>query len=474
MPEPAGTPRAAPTLVRGLSAFDAALLTIGSVLGTGIFITSGDIARVLPHAGLMLLVWVAGGLLCLAGALSYAELAAMFPRAGGQYHFLKQAYGPLWGFLFGWTAFLVIMSGGIATLAVGFGEYLGAFLPFFSTKNVILSMGLGGVRWDLSGGQLAGALAILFLSAVNYVGVREGAWLQNLVTVAKIGSILAIGLLGLAAVAPVTPQLLAPRPPGNVLVAMGVAMIAVMWTYDGWYGATNVGEEMRRPERDLPLGLVLGTLGITLLYTLLNVVYLRALPLEAMAETSRVGESAALVLFGPPGARLLSAAVLVSTFGCLSATILYAARIYLPMAQDGLFFPALASIHPRFRTPAACIVAQGAWATLLTFSGSYEQLYTYTTFAVVGSYAATGMALFVLRRTRPNAARPYRAWGYPYLPALFTVVSGLLVANTIAEKPREALWGLGLMALGLPAYAFWRSRTRIPVLAEPSPEAEVP
>lgn len=445
---------AAPTLLRGLSAFDAALLTIGSVLGTGIFITTGDIARVLPHAGLILLVWVMGGLLCLAGALSYAELAAMFPRAGGQYHFLKEAYGPLWGFLFGWTAFLVIMSGGIATLAVGFGEYLGAFLPFFSTRNTVLSAG----GFALSGGQLAGVLAIAFLSAVNYAGLRAGAGLQNLVTVAKVGSILAISVLGLAVPAQVAPRLLAPLPQGNVAVAFGIAMIAVLWTYDGWYGATNVGEEMRRPERDLPLGLLAGTLAITLLYGMLNLVYLRALPLAAMAETSRVGEAAAQALFGDTGARLLTAAVLVSTFGCLSATILYAARIYLPMAQDGVFFPALAAIHPRYRTPAACIAAQGAWAILLTCSGSYEQLYTYTTFAVVLSYVATGAAVLVLRRTRPHAPRPYRAWGYPYLPVLFTLVSCALVGNTLVERPRESLIGLALVALGLPAYAFWRAR----------------
>jgi APA family basic amino acid/polyamine antiporter len=299
---------------------------------------------------------------------------------------------------------------------------------------------------------------ILLLTAVNYVGLKEGAGVQSAVTAVKVGSILLLGAAGLSAAAPVVPQLLAPLPEGHLWSAFGVAMIAVMWTFDGWYGVTNVGEEMRRPERDLPIGLIAGTLAVTALYALLNLVYVRALPLPVLAETSRVGESAALALFGPAGARLVVAAVLVSTFGCLSATILYAARIYLPMAQDGVFFPALARIHPRFRTPAACLAAQGAWSAVLTLSGSYEQLYTYTTFAVVGSYAATGGALIVLRRKRPELARPYRVWGYPLVPAAFALASLAFMLNTVVEKPREALAGLLLIVLGLPAYAFWRRR----------------
>ena len=441
------------------------------MLGTGIFITTGDIARVLPHPGLVVAVWLAGGLYVLAGALSYAELGTLYPRAGGQYHFLKEAYGPIWGFLFGWASFLVIMTGGIAALAVGFGEYLGAFLPFFSTQHTLWSVPLGASAWSVNGGQLAGVLVILLLTAVNYVGLKEGAGLQSLVTAVKVGSIVLLGVAGLSVAAPVSPQLLAPLPPGHLWSSIGVAMIAVMWTFDGWYGVTNVGEEMRRPERDLPIGLIGGTLGVTVLYAPLNLVYVRALPVAAMAETSRIGESAAVALFGPNGGRVIVAAVLVSTFGCLSATILYAARIYLPMAQDGVFFPALAEIHPRFRTPAACLAAQGAWSVLLTLSGSYEQLYTYTTFAVVGSYAATGAALIVLRWKRPELPRPYRAWGYPVVPLLFTAVSIAFLVNTVLEKPREALTGSLLIALGLPAYAFWRRRRPLAEAARPAVDA---
>ncbi len=443
-----------PSLVRGLSAWDGALLTIGSVLGTGIFMTTGSIARDLPHAGLILLVWVAGGLLTLAGALTYSELSTMYPRAGGQYHFLKEAYGPLWGFLYGWTAFFVIMSGGIATLAAGFGEYLGVFLPFFSTRHVLASLAIGGSEWSLNGAQLAGAAAIVLLSSVNYLGLRWGAGIQNAVTIAKVASLVGFAVIGFLVPAPASPEFFAPLASGRTLPALGVGMIAVLWSFDGWYAATAVGGEMRRPERSLPVGLIGGTVAVTLLYVLINLVYLRALPVAEMGGTARVGEAAATALFGPTGGRCISAAVLVSAFGCLSATILYGARTYLPMAQDGLIFGALARIHPRHRTPAACIAAQGAWAVLLTFSGTYEQLYTYVTFAVVLFHAATGTAVVVLRRTQPATPRPYRAWGFPLVPLAFVLASLALAANTIAERPRESLIGLAIVGLGLPVYAY--------------------
>src|SRR5262245_4959408 len=252
----------APTtgLIRGLSAWDAALVTIGSVLGSGVFLTTGSIARLVPHEGLILLLWAAGGLVTLAGALTYAELGALYPRAGGQYEFLKVVYGPLWGFLFGWAAFLVIMTGGIATMAVGFGQYCGVFLPFFSTSNVLISLPLGPVTWSVNGGQLAGAAAIVLLTAINYVGLKEGAFVQNLVTLAKIGSLVGLGALGLFASSAVSPDFVRPLPQAGLLTALGVAMVAVFWSYDGWYAVTNLAGEMRRPERDLPIAIVAGTL----------------------------------------------------------------------------------------------------------------------------------------------------------------------------------------------------------------------
>jgi len=469
MPEPGkpSNPTGSAGLLRKLGPVDGALITIGSIVGTGIFLTTGDMARVLPHAGLILAVWAVGGLLTLAGALTYGELGALFPRAGGIYHFLKEAYGPLWGFLYGWTAFLVIMSGGIAAIAVGFGEYLGSFVPAASTANVLWAVRLGGWTWRLSGGQVAAAAAIALLTGINYLGLQEGKWVQNLLTVVKIGSIVAFAALGLLRPAPVAGGIAAPLPfgPGSgttgaLWAAAGVAMIATLWTYDGWYNLTFSAGEMRDPGRSLPWGLIAGTLAVTALYTLMNLVYARALPVAAMARTPRIGEAAAAALFGPAGARLVSAAILVSTFGCLSSNILCCSRIYLPMAEDGLFFRSVAAVHPRHSTPGRALWAQGAWSMVLALSGTYEQLYTYVIFAGVLFHAATGAAVFALRRSRPAAPRPYRAWGYPVVPALFILASLALVWNTLAEKPRESLVGLGFVALGLPAYAYWRRQNR--------------
>ena len=457
----ASDPPQPPALVRSLGVWDGALITIGSIIGTGIFITTGDIARVLPHPGMILLVFVVGGLLTVAGALTYAEMGVLFPRAGGQYHYLKEAYGPLWGFLFGWASFLVISSGGIATLAVGFGEYLGSFVPFFSTKNVLLRVPIGPWTWIVSGGQLAGVIAIALISAVNYVGLREGAGVQNAVTVLKVAAMAGLVCFGFAVTAPVKSDLFAPlpSPPGSTASALCMAMIPVLWTFDGWYNLTFSAGEMRQPERSLPWGLILGTLGTTVLYGVLNLVYFRALPVSAMAGTGRIGEAAAAALFGPIGSTLVSLAVLLSTFGCLSSSILCCSRIYLPMAQDGLFFGALARIHPRHLTPSGSIVAQGAWSALLALSGSYEQLYTYTMFVAVLFHAATGAAVIVLRRTRPDAPRSYRTWGYPAVPIAFILSALALVVNTLFEKPGVSCVGLGLLLLGLPAYVWWRRQS---------------
>lgn len=445
-------------LERRLGAWDGVSITVGSVIGTGIFLVSGDIARSVQHGGLLLLVWLAGGLLSLAGALSYAELGAMYPRAGGIYHFLKEAYGPLVGFLYGWACFLVIMSGGIAAIAVGFGEYLGSFLPFFSTDNVLASQRFGEWEWTLSGGQLAAVGAIVLLTAINHLGLKQGAATQNLMTVLKIGALVALAVVGLMVPARASMGLAAPLPVAGMALftAFGVAMVAALWTFDGWYGLTFSAGEMRDPGRSLPRGLIGGTLLITALYLLANLVYLRALPLERLAAEPRVAEAAATVLFGALGGRLLSAAVVVSSFGCLAATILYSSRIYQPMASDGVFFRSLARIDPARHVPANSLWAQSAWAVLLTLSGTYNQLFTYVVFVAVLFHVLTGAAVFTLRRKAPALARPYRVWGYPVVPILFIVASGWIVVNTVLERPVESLLGLGIIALGLPAYAYWR------------------
>jgi APA family basic amino acid/polyamine antiporter len=451
-------------LVRGLGRWDATLLAVGAVIGTGIFITTADIARVLPHEGMILLVWTLGGFLTLAGALTYAELGALYPRAGGMYHYLKEAYGTFWGFLYGWACFLVIMSGGIAALAVAFGEYLGSFVPLFSTRNILFALPLGGWSWEVSGGQLAGALAILLLTAVNYVGLREGAGVQNFLAVFRIGSILVFVALAFFVDAPAEVSLTESLPEVNIFVAFGVGMIAALWTYDGWYGPTFSAGEMRDPHRTLPFGLVWGTVIVMVLYALINLVYFMALPLDQIAATPRIAETAAAALFGAGGGKLMSFAVLVSTFGCLSATILYSSRIYLPMARDGVFFRGLATVHPRYHTPGRSLWAQSLWAVLLTLSGTYEQLYTYVIFAGLLFHVGCAGAVIVLRRKRPDVERPYKVFGYPWVPLLFILASILLIGNTFLEKPIESLIGLGLIAVGVPAYLWWRRH--------PAPDAD--
>lgn len=449
-----------PALVRALTTWDGTLLTIGSIVGTGVFMTTGDMVAAFPHAGAILGVWVVAGLLTLAGALTYGELGAMYPQAGGIYVFLREAYGPLWGFLYGWSGFLVIMSGGVAAIAVGFGEVLGGFLPWFSGQRLYASIELGGWTWTLSGAQIAAALAILLLTAINHLGVEEGKKTQNVLTLIKIGSIVALGLAGLFVAAPTTPNLFAAIPAlgegRGLLAAIGVAMISALWTFDGWYGITFSAGEMKDPSRSLPRSLFAGTLIVSLLYLLANWVYLRALPLEALAGTTQVAAAAARALFGDGAARLLGAAILISTLGCLASTILYSSRLYHPMAQDGLFFRSLAKIDPVRKVPLAGLWASSLWGIVLALSGTFAQLYTYVVFASVVFHAATGFALFVLRKKHPNLPRPYRAWGYPWVPALFVLASLVLVVNTLIEKPVESLAGLGLVALGLPAYAMWR------------------
>ncbi|MBP9948376.1 MAG: amino acid permease, partial [Vicinamibacteria bacterium] len=363
-------------LVRGLSATDTTLITIGSVLGTGAFLTTADVARALPHAGLVLAAWVCGGLLAIIGALTYAELATMMPRAGGPYHFLKEAYGPIFGFLKGWVDFLVIMSGALAAIAVGFGTYLGSFVPFFSTENILAQANLLGYSWKLTGSAVAGVLAVVFFTATSMVGLRESALLQNVLTVTKIGAMVILALLGFFVTPVVSPDFGASALPASLLSAFGVAMIGVLWTFDGWYGPTYLGGEMKNPSRDLPRGMILGVVIVTALYVLLNLVYLRAIPVSDMPNHPRIAEAAAVALFGVGAAKLVSAAVMVSAFGCIGTTILYSTRTYLPMAQDGVFFKSLAVVHPKWRTPAACILAQGIWTVILTVSGTYEALYT--------------------------------------------------------------------------------------------------
>ena len=364
-------------LVRALGLWDVTAITAGTILGSAIFVAAAFVPREVPHPTLALLLWVTGGLIAIAGALTYAELGTMFPEAGGQYHYLKQAFGPLWGFLFGWTSLLAIQAGANAYLGVAFGEYLGVFIPFFSSTHVIASIPVGVWTWEPKTAQLAGVSAIAVLSVVNYFGTKQGARVQGTLTAIKLLSVAGLIGFGLFAPAKVSPDWTAPLPPGNLLAAMGLAIVAVLGNFDGWYQATLSAGEIKRPERNLPLGMIGGTMLIGVVYLLVNLVYFRALPLSQIGASARIGEEATTALLGPMAGRLLAAAVLVSVFGCLSSAIIGASRLGLPMSEDASAFRWMARIHPRYRTPTAGIITLAAWSMLLVLSGSYEQLFQY-------------------------------------------------------------------------------------------------
>ncbi|HEV8199249.1 MAG TPA: APC family permease [Candidatus Polarisedimenticolia bacterium] len=459
------------TLVQGLGTLDVAFITFNCLVGSAIFIAAGIVPRAAPSAWLILPLWIAGGALCLAGVATYSELGTMFPEAGGQYQYLKEAYGPLWGFLYGWTAFLVIQSGVIAYIAVAGADGLGRFWPALSSARTLIEVPIGSATWRIHGSQVGGALLIALITAINWFGLRAGATLQNAIAAVKIAAVFAFVGFGLLATPTASSPWSEPLPPGPLWSMLAVGMIGVLWCFDGFYQAGFCASEIRDPARSLPRGMFLGTAGTILVYALLNVVYLRALPPRALGEAPRVGEAAAAALLGPGAGRLMSAAVLVSILGCLATVILTAARIYLPMAQDGVFFRTLARIHPRYRTPAACLLAQAGWSIVLAFTGSYEQLGTYVLFATFLFHTANGCAVFVLRRARPDWPRPYRAWGYPLTPALFILVSLTFVGSTLSERPVESLWGLGIVALGLPAYAWWRRLDASPRAAAKTAES---
>jgi basic amino acid/polyamine antiporter, APA family len=445
----------APGLVRTLGLWDVTTITAGTILGSAIFVAAAFVPRAVPHPALALLLWVAGGLIVIVGALTYAELGTMFPGPGGQYIYIKQAFGPLWGFLFGWTSLLAIQAGSNAYLGVAFGEYLGAFLPFFSSTHTIASIPLGPWMWKPNTAQLAGMTAIAVLSTVNYFGTRQGASVQGALTAIKLLSV--AGLIGFGLLAPATasPEWTAPLPSGNLFMAMGLAIAAILGSFDGWYQATLCAGEIERPERNLPLGMIGGTVLIGVLYLLVNLVYFRALPMATIGASTRIGEEAATALLGPTAGRLLAAAVLVSIFGCLSSAFIAASRLGLPMSEDAPAFRWMARIHPRHHTPTASIVTLGVWSMLLVLTGSYEQLFEYVVFTGIIFHVITGLALFRLRRQRPDTPRPYRVVGYPWVPGLFVVAMTGLLLNTIRERPIQSLLGVGLVALGVPFFR-WR------------------
>ena len=447
-------------LVRQLGLFDSVMMMVGIVIGSGIFLTTGLMASSLPSPLLILLAWLVGGLLTLAGALAFAELGAMMPEAGGHYVYLKEAYGPLSGFLFGWILFWVAMTGSIAALAVAFSEYFGAFFPLLSTERIVFSLGSGpvGAGFTISAGQLVAVVLIAGMSLFNYVGVGLGKALQNVVTLVKIGTLVLLVVLGFL-IGRGTPFSLDFNPvgmdAGQLITGFGVAMIAVSWAFDGWNNINYIAGEIRNPARNLPATLLYGTLLITLIYMLVNWLYLYALPIDAMSGVVTIAERAGSALFGPTSAGLISAMVLVSVFGALHGSIIVGARVYYAMARDGLFFRRAGHVSPRFLTPGPAILFQAIWACVLTVSGTFEQLFTFVMFITILYWVAATAAVFTLRRKRPDLPRPYRAWGYPVVPAIFIIASMGILLTTLIERPVESGIGLLLLLSGLPAYFIW-------------------
>lgn len=445
-----------PGLVRGLSLVDSVLLIVGGVIGSGIFLTAKDIARAVPTPGLFLLVWVVGGVITLLAALAFAELGSMYPEAGGHYVYLREAYGEPVAFLYGWMITLVGATGGFAAIAVAGAQYLGVLFPIVSAQRHVGTF----AGHALTRADLVAIAATAIVTWVNVLGLRRGAVLQNVATWAKIGAIAAFVALGatlgkgdwshLGAASPATAA-------HASLMSIGVALIAVFWAFDGWVYLSWIGGEVRDAQRALPRALVLGVALVAVIYLVTNLVYLYALPVQEIARSAQTtAATAATALFSPRVANWLAALIAVSCFGALAAGIMSGARVYYAMAVDKVFFRKMAEIHPRWRTPAFALIVQGVWTSVLTLSGRYDQLYTYTMFMMVLSYVAGVAALFVLRRTRPQVPRPYRCTGYPVVPALYILLGLAWAVNTVVAQPRETLAGIGIVALGVPVYLCWR------------------
>ena len=482
-------------LVKGLGLTSATTIVMGGMIGSGVFIVAADIARQVDSPGLLIAAWLVTGFMTITAALAYGELAAMMPKAGGQYVYLREGLGPLWGFLYGWTLFLVIQTGTIAAVGVAFGKFLGVFFPSISSNNWILHfwkappihigpMVLGNMDVGLNTQNLVGIVSIWLLTFINVFGIRTGAIVQNVFTITKAFSLALLIAVGFAvgrnpqAVAANFQNFWAAGPAhadlgigsGILLVAvlLAVAQVGSLFSADAWNNVTFTAGEVRNPQRNLPLSLGLGTGIVILLYVLANLVYVNVLPLHGdphgatvmargiqYATEDRVATAVMQVVFGGAGAAIMAIAILISTFGCNNGLILSGARVYYAMAKDGLFFRSAGTVHPKYRTPVASLMVQAVWTSILCLSGTYGQLLDYIIFAVLVFYVLTIVTLFVLRRTRPDAERPYRAIGYPALPAIYIVMALFIDIVLLRYKPQYTWPGLIIVLLGIPVYFLW-------------------
>ncbi|GBD26424.1 Serine/threonine exchanger SteT [bacterium HR30] len=479
MAQPAEVPQAAQVggrqrveFARILGLWDATAIVAGSMIGSGVFLVSADIARLLASPAWLLGVWLATALLTLAAALTYGELAAMMPRAGGQYVYLREAYGPLVGFLYGWTLFAVIQTGTIAAVAVAFAKFAAVFAPPLEAATP--------GAFTIDGQKIVAIGVIAVLTWANSLGLHTGRWLQNVFTITKVGALVAVVLLGLV----LGPSYGAGEVnwanfwgreaanPASLLPLFGAAMVGALFSADAWNNVTFAAGEVRHPERNIPASLILGAAGVTALYFLANVSYLCVLPLWGdpngttpvergiqFAAHDRVATAAFEVLFGPVGNLCMAAGIMVSTFGCANGLILSGARVYHAMAQDGLFFKAAGLLNTR-RVPAAALTMQGLWASALVLSGTYGDLLDYVICTALLFYALTALAVIVLRWRKPGLPRPYRAFGYPWLTILYIVATAAIVADLLIVKPLYTWPGLLIVLSGIPVYFLLQTASR--------------
>ncbi len=488
-------------LVKGLGVVSATTLVMGSMIGSGIFIVSAEIARETQSPALLIAAWVITGVMTIIAALSYGELAAMMPRAGGQYVYLREALGPLWGFLYGWTLFLVIQTGTIAAVGVAFGKFLGVFFPSISSTHWILHlwkvppvhvgpMTLGNMDVGLNTQNLTGILVVIALSLVNIFGVKTGALIQNIFTISKVLALfgfvvvaLFVGRNAYALRANFGQNFWFNAKLGNLhdiggvlvgtLTVLAVAQVGSLFSADAWNNVTFTAGEVKNPSRNLPLSLALGTGIVIALYIACNFIYLNTLPLAGdpqgttifdrgiqYAGEDRVGTAVMTQMFGSTGGRLMAIAIMLSTFGCCNGMLLAGARVYYAMAKDGLFFRSVANLHPVYKTPVVSLMLQMVWTCVLCISGSYGQLLDYIVFAVLVFYILTILAIFVLRRTHPTAERPYRAFGYPLLPIIYIGMALFIDVVLLRYKPQYTWPGLMIVLLGIPVYYAWHWRRK--------------
>jgi len=472
---------------RGLGLLDSTMIVIGSMIGSGIFIVSADIGRIVGAPGYLLLVWIITGVMTLIAALSYGELAGMMPHVGGQYAYLREAYNPFIAFLYGWTLFLVIQTGTIAAVAVAFAKFTGVLIPWFSEQHILLSIG----TFHITAAQILAVASVALLTYLNMRGLQEGKIVQNIFTTVKIAALLGFVLLALfvgrnssaitanisnfwnaAWTQSINGKLLFITPLSSwmLLSAIGVAMVGSLFSADAWNNITFTAGEVSNPKRNIPLSLALGTGIVILIYLLANIGYLLVLPLTGspqaadatgrgiqFAMSDRVGTAAASVVFGESAAVIMAMMIMISTFGCNNGLILAGARVYYAMAIDGLFFKKAGVLNNK-SVPGAALIVQGVWTCILCLSGTYGDLLDYVVFAVLLFYILTVVGIFILRKKQPNAERPYKAFGYPVVPALYIFLASAISIDLLIFKPQYTWPGLGIVLLGIPVFFVWKKR----------------